>query len=1083
MANSTIQLQESLLDLVATRSYHNTERFKQIDCLLGQGADINYMLKHGEHQGLTPLMVASKFHNAKLIKFLVSKGASVDTLAKSPDYKKYTALQINCVHAQFSCYEVLLECGADPNLQILSGNMKGLTPFLIACSKKNGFVVESFIKHGANVNCTYEVKGLKRATPLCFSLKSDNLPAAKILIKHGADVNFTQHDACDLEFSLLELAIHEEKPKFVKLFLKHGANDKRALLYIALLENKLVDIIKLAKNDADLNEQFAFSPDSISINPLSYAVTTNNYPMAKILLELGASVDIYKFIMVDIGEDFLANIAIKNCDAKMIELLHQNGLSLTKQVKLYRERDLYICPLMQVINVENIEVLEYMLSHGVSANTKIEYGDNKGDSVLHYCVVHGSNKSLEVFIDHGVDLNYFNPSVSSTSHGLKPLHATCLLGTVTTVKILLAAGSGLTDINEEVQIGRYQGYNYLLAAASQGSLGNVKVLLEKGADPEYVIKKGLYKGKTVLEVTSKKFFNKEIVAQMNSIVQKRRHQHNQARKEQLRLLDAHINNFEQKFKDYLFGTKKAIDKYQNNIKIKFANNSVAALVFSQLNSIKGITRNKNIVCFNSKNEFLEVDINALHDRIHIQADILLETHRQQFKAKKQAAERRKIEAAKKLAAEREAKLKAQKEQKEKELEQERKSEEERRLHRLEVAKQKALKKQTREQQVKSFKTPQRKERLAQKRKQQAEQRARTIAKHGHAVAGTSSRAQNKKITAVDELEYYKLVKSAAAQEPDYSKFGKKTAGAELVRKVNSPAVAACATSRPYLKNTEFINAANDALSNLSSCLSSQFWPDVVKKSNAIFYIAKICEFFAKDEAVFEFKNYAMLRNQLIHNLNQISDKILNAANRLVSIYRSKNKNLWELSKQDLQDFEDFFTRLFTKSPIIKNIINGKATTIADFEKVLADIRVIQSDRNIEMSGLGYQDTSAGRGFKIQEYVNLEFCISKDYNAANTHAIAKLIELHEVYTKIPAADKAKINSKLDYKVMNGLRKLRNHVAHDMKSMKDKGSVRIGRKYESNLVPVQDLLGFINHFSSLQAVQPSSVKLLQGTKPSF
>ncbi|MFM8453895.1 MAG: ankyrin repeat domain-containing protein [Gammaproteobacteria bacterium] len=114
-------------------------RFKDVQLLLGQGADVNEQ----DPYGYTPLIESIIVDNFEMLRYLVKAGADVN----AEDITGATALQWACDFSQLPMAEILLEKGADPNHYTADGLPILVYPLL----RKQTALVELLLKKGASL--------------------------------------------------------------------------------------------------------------------------------------------------------------------------------------------------------------------------------------------------------------------------------------------------------------------------------------------------------------------------------------------------------------------------------------------------------------------------------------------------------------------------------------------------------------------------------------------------------------------------------------------------------------------------------------------------------------------------------------------------------------------------------------------------------------------------------------------------------------------------------------------------------------------------------------------------------------------
>eukprot|EP00501_MAST-03F_sp_TOSAG23-6_P001586 GSMAST32.ASY1.ANO1.1652.1 assembled CDS len=257
--------------------------------LLDKGAGIN----HADHQGITPLYIASQngrhadvnqatddgctpLHVASahgyvgIVEELIAADAVVNQTTKS----EVTPLFVASENGHDKVVTQLITAGADVNQVENTGG----TPLFIASKYGRVGVVELLIKAGANVN-TAKKYG---ETALLIASQNGHAGVVKLLIDAGADVN----QAAAGEYTPLYVASHKGCAGVVGLLIGAGADvnqpNKKGVtpLYIASQENKVEVIKKLIEANACVN--FA---DNFGSTPLLIASQKGHVGVVKSLLK------------------------------------------------------------------------------------------------------------------------------------------------------------------------------------------------------------------------------------------------------------------------------------------------------------------------------------------------------------------------------------------------------------------------------------------------------------------------------------------------------------------------------------------------------------------------------------------------------------------------------------------------------------------------------------------------------------------------------------------------------------------------------------------------------------------------------
>lgn len=204
-----------------------------IECLLSNGADINYRSRDG-YTALLMLTELNRFQNAKRIEFFVRNGADVNVkdakgntplifVSQKGDYRaveeiikrsiqideenfnNQTALMVAVEQGHESIVDLLIQNGADVNKE----NADGDTPLIVAIKKRYYLIAQRLIQNGANLDKVNDV----HETALMHCAFEGGLHILRLLLQNGADANLKR---CQSEVMVLNGADANLKKYWVK---------------------------------------------------------------------------------------------------------------------------------------------------------------------------------------------------------------------------------------------------------------------------------------------------------------------------------------------------------------------------------------------------------------------------------------------------------------------------------------------------------------------------------------------------------------------------------------------------------------------------------------------------------------------------------------------------------------------------------------------------------------------------------------------------------------------------------------------------------------------------------------------------
>ena len=420
--HSAHQLPKDLLRLL-TKLYHalDTGKEKEIQSLLQNDLILNL-------QSISKLLLLDKpvrVGQAAVVQLFLDMG--VDTEAK--DEYKNTALCVASSNKHPSVVKLLLEHGAN----IEAKNRTGDSALHEASRNGDPSIVKLFLKHGANI----EAKNSAKETALHVASRKG---IVKLLLKHGANI--------EAKNIVGQTALHEASRNgdlsVVKLLLEYGANieakddDECTALHIASTSGRLSVIELLLEHGASIETKALKGETVLHIAPLGLGPRAN---VVELLLEHGANSD----VLNDNGVTPLME-AISSNNYAVATLLAQNGASLnTISNHKFSRRT----ALGTAIREKYEPMVRLLLQHGAD----MKLSDVHCGGLLHVAVCVGCRESMiKLLLDNGADLEALD------SRGNTPLVTAVRKGMLSIVGTLLERGanpvgvwSALQEQNEEAE--------------------------------------------------------------------------------------------------------------------------------------------------------------------------------------------------------------------------------------------------------------------------------------------------------------------------------------------------------------------------------------------------------------------------------------------------------------------------------------------------------------------------------------------------------------------------------------------------------------------------------------------------------
>lgn len=173
----------------------------------------------------------------------------------------------------------LIKAGVDVNVS----NIKGDFPLAIASEKRNKAIVELLLNNGADPN-------INDGEPLISAILGGDFDIIEMLINAGANVN--EHKNSRWKSPLL-LASEYSNDTAVKMLLEKGANPNNDTSLAEAVSRGEIDIVKMLLDaGVDVNKKNIDGVGGDVGYALSNAVKNCNYPIASLLIDRGANLEI-----------------------------------------------------------------------------------------------------------------------------------------------------------------------------------------------------------------------------------------------------------------------------------------------------------------------------------------------------------------------------------------------------------------------------------------------------------------------------------------------------------------------------------------------------------------------------------------------------------------------------------------------------------------------------------------------------------------------------------------------------------------------------------------------------------------------
>lgn len=353
----------------------------------------------------------------------------------------------------------------------------GKTSIVTAANNGHLEIIKVLLANGANIN----IKGYNGNTALLASASKGDIKTIKFLVNENADLSIENNDnetALLVAFKQLKLLdLHKtsnsyEYLRIINELLKHKIliNDReRYLKSIKFLLEKSKNlnqklIVSIYFGDIDLIKKYiSLGADvnyksSFGNNLLTVPMKKNRIEITKFLLSKGVDINQKS----KYGHTVLMSASEKGY-FDLVKFYVDKGFDINEKTS---QRTVGFNALMDAATNGNLEIVKYLVSKGADIYTKDNYGRNV------FLLVAGSGQT-EI-------LKYFH----SLGYSVNPKDGSSLLmrasgwtGYLENVKFLISKGANVNYVDKD-------GYTALIIASSRGNLEIVKYLISKGAEIE-----------------------------------------------------------------------------------------------------------------------------------------------------------------------------------------------------------------------------------------------------------------------------------------------------------------------------------------------------------------------------------------------------------------------------------------------------------------------------------------------------------------------------------------------------------------------------------------------------------------------
>ncbi|KIW24644.1 uncharacterized protein PV07_10348 [Cladophialophora immunda] len=465
----------------------------------------------------TPLHTAAAHGSVETIELLLKAGADIE----AQNSIGFRPLQEACMRGHHAVVELLATHKSTEGHMFEDCNplpdQHDVPPIIIAIEKGYPKIAEILLRHGSNPDTEDEYgtallqsvqfgrldiarlllernadanKVRPKTIPaIVEAAAGENLEMIELLLKHGADPEKREMADAPSGFqrTALHLAVHYGLMKTVKLLLDRGANpnavdgDGWTAIWAAAVYGDVEIARHLAQAKANL--------DSVcgELNHAPLHVGAQNPELVRVLLEYGADVnqesDSGTPIELAATDNHAESLALMLADKRA-----KPDFKSDKLAKVFRT----------AIIKGYVKVANLLLEAGMDVNCKML----EGDPILVAALERDNAEMVEVLLQYRPDLTVENPPGESVLHGItedtpkesikRLVNAGArldLLNNQQETPLSRAAGNSTPDIVEYLESKYPEAKNIvgvhgtpLNIACREGTLGNVKALVERGSD-------------------------------------------------------------------------------------------------------------------------------------------------------------------------------------------------------------------------------------------------------------------------------------------------------------------------------------------------------------------------------------------------------------------------------------------------------------------------------------------------------------------------------------------------------------------------------------------------------------------------
>ncbi|OAL24496.1 hypothetical protein AYO22_05285 [Fonsecaea multimorphosa] len=397
------------------------------------------------YENFTPLHMAAERGHTQMVSLLLQAGAEVSPRT----FEEETPLHIAAGAGHHSVVQVLIDAGADCNDCMPSGR---LSPLHVALEYGHIDVARVLIENGADVSQKHVYT---ERTPLIQAVEHGHEALVLLLLNNGADISAAQKGG----LTALHAAARSGQDRLVEMLISRGSDvsiqgegGETALHYAARFGyDRLVEMLILRGIDISIQ-------DKEGKTALHHAAENGDDSVVEMLISGGIDISTQ-----DKEGQTALHHAAENGDDSVVEMLISRGIDISIKDKEGKTA------LHHAAENGDDSVVEMLISRGID----ISIQDKEGKTALHYVAGWGQAGLAQLLLKSEA-----NP-LTEDNEGTTAIHEAAMHKQEEVLKLLLE------HVGKGNETERWLATTRLREAVDQAKKGEVRSLLEKGADPNF----------------------------------------------------------------------------------------------------------------------------------------------------------------------------------------------------------------------------------------------------------------------------------------------------------------------------------------------------------------------------------------------------------------------------------------------------------------------------------------------------------------------------------------------------------------------------------------------------------------------